>query len=231
MNVLITGCDGSLGSYLEGHFATSGWDLGDKSNVLGMPKSVHTKNAIDVFMAAFYGEVSRLHAAILNDGINHLSWIGTTPEEDENIMLRNVMAPYWTLNALVALRGRTNPMRVVFVTSQTYKVPQRTTALYCASKAALTQMMRVAARELAPDGWSINAVAPGKIEDTRMSRMTDAQVLELRGWTEEMAHKYAQALVPMGRFTSRPEVANIIESVLNLPSYVNGAVIEATGGV
>lgn len=231
MNVLITGCDGSLGSYLEKHFGTFGWDTGDKASVLGMPKCYYTKKAIDAFMIANFAEITKLTCAVLNDGTNHLSWIGTTPEDDEQIMLRNVMAPYWTLNALVALRGRSNPMRIVFVTSQTHKVPQRTTALYCASKAALTQMMRVAARELAPEGWIINAVAPGKIEDTEMSRLTDAQVLELRGWTEERAYGYAQKLVPMQRFTNRAEIANVIESVLSMPSYVNGAVIDATGGV
>lgn len=166
---------------------------------------------------------------INNYGINHLSWIGTTPEEDEQIMSVNVMGPYWIINHLVALGE--GPCRVVNIASQTYRVPQRTTAIYCASKAALVHMTRVMARELAPKGWVINAVAPGRIPDTGMSRLTDEQVLDLRGWTAKESEEYAASLIPMGRATSRKEVAEAVLKIFELPAYINGTVIDMMGGV
>lgn len=219
--ILVTGADGSLGRAICEVFPQT----------LQMPKKVWIQERIDDFLASHGSSVRALTGAVLNDGTNHLSWIGTTPRHDEEIILRNVMAPYWTLDKLVEMRGRNSPMKVVFVTSQTYRVPQRTTALYCASKAAAHMLMRVAARELAPYGWQINAVAPGKIVDTKMSELTDQQVKELRGWSEEQMDRYAIDLIPMKRFTSTHEVAAIIAQTMELQSYVNGTVIEAFGGV
>ncbi len=162
-----------------------------------------------------------------NYGINHLSWIGQTPASDENILLTNVMGPYWVVDCLAKMGAK---CRVVNVASQTYRVAQRTTSLYCASKAALVQMTKVMARELAPKGWVINAIAPGKMVDTDMSRLTDAQVLELRGWDASDADTYTRANIPMGRCTSTEEVAHAIFDILMLPDYINGTVIDMTGG-
>jgi NAD(P)-dependent dehydrogenase (short-subunit alcohol dehydrogenase family) len=216
--ILITGHDGSLGNELMAQAARHGYN-----HAIGMPRFIYGKEHIDRFV----DQMDAVDAVVLNDGTNHLSWIGETPGKDAEIMERNVMSPYWTLNALAR---KNKPCRVVFVTSQTYRVPQRTTSLYCASKAALTMLMRVAARELAPNGWVINAVAPGKIQDTFMSELTDKQVMELRGWSAE-AEEYALKLIPAGRFTTRAEVAEVIYRTLALPSYVNGTTIEAMGAV
>jgi len=164
-----------------------------------------------------------------NFGTNHLSWIGTTEEDDEDIMRWNVMGPYWVINYLVGNGNK--PARVVNIASATHRVPQRTTSLYCASKAALVQMTKVMARELAPSGWIINALAPGKIEDTEMSQLTDQQVCELRGWSKEQADSYALSNVPMGRFTNRLEVTNAVFKLLEMPDYVNGICLDVMGGV
>jgi len=87
------------------------------------------------------------------------------------------------------------------------------------------------ARELAPSGWIINGLAPGKIEDTRMAELTDGQVMDLRGWSKEQADDYALSLIPMKRFTNKAEVVRVITWLLSAPAYVNGAIIDMTGGV
>lgn len=222
MRTLITGADGSLGTRLCERWI---WPT------LAMGRSIDTMERITEFLEANKSTVQCLECVVLNDGTNHLSWIGTTNMADAEILHRNVMLPYWTLNELVRIRGVDKPMRVIFVTSQTYRVPQRTTALYCASKAALTMIMKVAARELAPWGWVINAVAPGKITDTKMSVMTDEQVEELRGWTQDEADQYALKMIPAKRYTNREEVVKTILHVASLPPYVNGTIIEVMGGV
>lgn len=163
------------------------------------------------------------------DGINHLSRIGETRYEDRNILLRNVFNPYMFVNELVRMDAA--PMRCVFVVSQTYRIPQRTTSLYCASKAALAHMVKVMARELAPKGWVINGLAPGKIVDTKMAEMTDSQVLKLRGWKKKDADKYALSMIPAGRFTNTKEVCEAIEWLFNAPEYINGTIVDMTGGV
>ncbi len=221
MNVLITGSDGSLGRQLCEQFSDRHWGITNKDMQEG--KSSIENNIIHAIKAL--GPITHV---VNNYGINHLSWIGETKKEDEQILMQNVMTAYWVINYLVELD---QVCRVVNVASATYRVPQRCTTLYCASKAAMVQMTKVMARELAPKGWIINAIAPGLIEDTKMAKMTNDQVLKLRNWDSDEAEEYAMKLIPMQRPTKRKEVAQAIIKIFELPDYINGSVIDMMGGV
>lgn len=166
---------------------------------------------------------------INNWGINHLSHIGQTEAGDFKILEDNIWKPYIFINNLV--RDSHPPAKVINVASQTYRIAQRTTALYCASKAALVQMTKVMARELGPKGWQINAYAPGKILDTEMTRKTDNQVKTLRGWDDDESDQYARNLIPVGRYMTLNEAAHNCLTILDFTDYVNGTVIEAMGGI
>jgi NAD(P)-dependent dehydrogenase (short-subunit alcohol dehydrogenase family) len=106
----------------------------------------------------------------------------------------------------------------------------RTSAIYCASKAALEMAVRVASRELAPLGWRVNAVAPGKVADTPMTSYVDQRVMEIRGWTEEQASEYERQSSPLGRMVTKEEVADVILNVLNGPQAQTGEIIAVNGG-
>jgi len=170
-------------------------------------------------------------------GRNQLDEIGKTPYQENSrfgagftnsLLIDNVTPLYWMINGLIAEKFK--PMRVLSVASQTYRIAQTNTAMYCASKAALVQLSRTMARELAPKGWVINCLAPGKITDTEMAKLTDAQVLKLRKWTKKQADAYALRGVPMRRFTTRAEVCEAMFKILDLPAYINGTCIDMTGG-
>ena len=226
---LVTGADKGLGAAIHDRLMQL---YPNPDRVVALSGTLLRANSLaDVSntLSDVYGRYGPFDTVVNNYGINHLSWIGTTRAEDWEILHCNVMIPYWVINELVRLHN--GPARVLNIASQTYRVPQRCTALYSASKAALVQMTKVMARELAPKGWVINALAPGKIWDTEMSRKTDAQVNELRQWTDNEANAYAESLIPMRRFTSREEMANLAIRILEMESYVNGACIEAMGGV
>ena len=227
MNVFITGWNGALGGAISAAMIDQG------HVVFGSSKGINNKPDMEAACAQqlLEGQKKRTHIdlLVLNDGINHLSHIGATPIDDGNIMDVNVMATYWALNWFMATESP--PSKVVFIASQTHRVAQRTTALYCASKAAVVQMSRVAARELGPIGIQVNALCPGKIEDTKMALQTDAQVMDLRSWDRKHADEYAKKLIPMGRFTTKAEVAQAVMWLSQAPAYVHGAVIDMAGGV
>jgi len=220
--LLITGHDQGLGKAM--------YDLASRGlgyNVHGIHGSnmrCGDKNRIAESMR----QLPNITHVVNNYGINHLSWIGDTPSVDEDIILTNIMGPYWVINELVA--NGNPPCRVVNVASMTYRIPQRCSALYCASKAALVQMTKVMARELAPKGWQINAIAPGAIADTKMTHLTGQQVLRLREWSGQQADSYMLSLIPMGRITTKEEVVRAIFKLLEAEPYINGAVIDMTGG-
>ena len=226
MELLITGAEQGLGKAILEEYG---------------PTSYHNIEGDEIKDAFWYNRVKEMvdeqienlgsspDVVVNNFGVNRLSWIGDTDKFDSMILELNVMVPYWIVNALVRIYDK--PCQVLNISSQTYKVPQRCTSLYCASKAALSHMTRVMARELAPKGWVINAYAPGKILGTRMTDTTDKQVCHLRGWNPDFSDQYAISLIPMERFMTLEEAAAIAVHILRTPSYVNGTTIEATGGV
>lgn len=224
MRVLITGAEQGLGleiynqisdSYLGAEVINLTGDWLRHTDQFDIQERLSLEHPFDV--------------VINNFGINHLSPIGETPPQDCNILYLNAFIPYWIMNCLARTQGE-HPTRVINIASQTYRVAQRHTALYCASKAALVQLSKVVAREMAPH-WQVNCVAPGRIVGTEMDRLTQAQILDQRGWKQEEADAYAKSLIPMQRFTDVEEVAELVLSVLSLPDYVTGTVIEAFGGV
>jgi NAD(P)-dependent dehydrogenase (short-subunit alcohol dehydrogenase family) len=162
-------------------------------------------------------------------GINKLDWVKSiSPSEFTQIMNINVLS---FLNLIKFLDDeKCGPVNIVAVTSDAARRPMRTSAVYCASKAALEMCVRVASREYAPGGWRINAVAPGKVEDTPMTEYVDRRVLELRGWTEEYAENYERQSNPLGRKVYKNEVAQVIEQVLMGPKSQTGEIIAVNGG-
>lgn len=162
-------------------------------------------------------------------GINRLDWISDIQYRDfSRVMDVNVAGFISTIQALKEIVG---PCSVVAVTSDAAWRPMRTSMVYCASKAALEMCVKVASRELAPEGWRINAVAPGKVTDTPMTDYVDARVMEIRGWTQEQAQAYEDASSALGRGLSRVEVARTIAAVLLSPAEGwTGAVIGVNGG-
>ncbi len=109
--------------------------------------------------------------------------------------------------------------RIVNVTSVSGQLGFFGQANYSASKAGLMALTKVAARELAKQQITVNAIAPGFI-DTEMSR----------GMPEDVARQFL-AQVPAGRYG---KVDDVVFPVLFLCSryaaYITGQVIHVSGG-
>jgi 3-oxoacyl-[acyl-carrier protein] reductase len=90
---------------------------------------------------------------------------------------------------------------------------------YAASKAGLIGLTRAAARDLAAYGITVNCIAPGRI----LSEMT--------GPPDAPVNRAALARIPVGRFGTAEEVADIA-AFLASPSagFLTGATIDVTGG-
>jgi NAD(P)-dependent dehydrogenase (short-subunit alcohol dehydrogenase family) len=167
-----------------------------------------------------------IHAA----GVNRLSWVGQTKVGDfwETFSV-NTWSFYEAINQAVYLG--LPPMRVVVIGSDAGRVPMRCSSLYCASKAALSHMVRTMARELAPKGWRINCVAPGLVEGTTMTSDVYRQVMALRGWTEDELTSNMLSTIPDGRSATTSEVAALVTFLLGEASaHINGETISLTGG-
>jgi NAD(P)-dependent dehydrogenase (short-subunit alcohol dehydrogenase family) len=162
-------------------------------------------------------------------GVNNLDWMRDASKlAFTHLMETNVWGFFNLIRALDHYGP--HPSNVVAVTSDAAWRPMRTSAIYCASKAALEMAVRVASREYAPAGWRINAVAPGKVEHTPMTDYVDQRVLELRGWSTAAAEAYEVASTPLGRKVTKEEVAQVIEHVLFGPKAQTGEIVAVNGG-
>ncbi len=109
--------------------------------------------------------------------------------------------------------------RIVNISSVAAQVGFLGSANYAASKAGILALTKVAARELARQQITVNAVAPGFIN-------TDIH----RGLPEEIAQNFVSQ-IPLGRFG---EVEDVVFPVVFLCSaearYITGQVIHVNGG-
>lgn len=93
-------------------------------------------------------------------------------------------------------------------------------ALYATTKAGVSALTMGLARELAPAGITVNAIAPG-VADTPM---THAHI------SDEVRRKIL-ARIPAGRFAVPADIANaVVFLASDRASYITGAIIPVDGG-
>jgi gluconate 5-dehydrogenase len=139
----------------------------------------------------------------------------------DRILAINLSSAFWLGQAAGAVMVPSGYGRIVYLSSVSGLLAHKDHSPYAATKGGINQLMRVMAREWAPSGVTVNAVAPGYTE-TDLTR----EYLARPGMRASM-----EALVPAGRL-GRP--ADLIGPALFLASeeasFVTGHVLYADGG-
>ena len=159
-------------------------------------------------------------------GVGHAGLLADASVEDfDRIMRVNARGPWLCMRAWVGpMRDEAVAGSFVAVSSVSAQLVDRNMGVYCASKAALSMLVKVAAVEWGHLGLRVNAVAPG-VTRTPMLGRGPAATVEGSPWLAGVADRTA-----LGRLGEADDVAQAIVA-LHAMEWVTGQVLECDGGL
>ena len=178
-------------------------------------------DAVAALCKQINAELCPVWALVNNAGITRDRLAAQLKEEDFDAVLDvNLKGAFHFIRSLYTGFLRQRSGRIVNISSVVGQIGNAGQANYAASKAGLIGMTKSVARELAPRGVTVNAVAPGFI-DTDMTRALP-----------EEAKNALTSGIPLGRLGTAQDVADAVAFLCSdRASYITGAVLNVNGGM
>ena len=177
--------------------------------------------SVESAFAKIESEIGQPEIIVANAGITKDTLVMRMSDEDfESVIDANLtgafrVAKRATKGLLKLKRGR-----LIFVGSVVGSVGAAGQVNYSASKSGLVGMARSFAREHGSRGITANVIAPGFVETDMTSSL------------DEKRRSDIAAQVPLGRFCSAEEIAEVVSFIAsNKASYITGAIIPVDGGL
>lgn len=121
--------------------------------------------------------------------------------------------------------------RIVMISTGAAKYPAPALVDYSASKAAMVATGKALAKKYGRDNVLVNSLLPGLIHTPMWDRAASEISTASGGDSEAVLTSQARA-VPLGRYGSAAEVANVVLFLCSdLASYVSGAAIDVDGAL
>jgi NAD(P)-dependent dehydrogenase (short-subunit alcohol dehydrogenase family) len=201
-------------------------ELSEVGTCIALPANLSTEEECRRLAGELTEREPALHILVNNAGA---TWGAPMAEFDDaawdRVLDLNVKGVFhltrFLVPALAAAGTPDDPARVINIGSiDGLHVPDLETYSYSASKAAVHQMTRVLAKQLAPQHITANAIAPGPFESKMMAATLDA-------FGEQIAE--SAPLKRIGRPDDMAGTAIFLAS--RAGSYLTGTVIPVDGGI
>lgn len=157
---------------------------------------------------------------LVNDaGISHIGLFqDMMPTEWQRVMNVNIGSVMNLCHLVIPSMVHRHEGRIINVSSVWGNVGASCEVAYSASKGAVNSFTKALAKELAPSGIQVNAIAFGAIE-TPMNAWLSAE--EAQALADE---------IPAGREGTKEEAARMICMLADAPDYLTGQILTMDGG-
>lgn len=232
---LITGASRGIGAAIARLFAENGYHL-----VLTCDKSIDTLEKLseqlmeqyqisctalqadmsrEEDVSQIYSEIRHLDVLVNNAGISYVGLLADmTTEEWHRVMRVNLDSCFFTARAAIPLMLQEHSGHIINISSVWGGVGASMEVAYSASKGGMNAFTRALAKELAPSGIQVNAVACGIIDTSMNACFTEEDMENLRN------------KIPADRLGRPEEVAQLVLQLATGPAYLTGQVITIDGG-
>ncbi|HED00657.1 MAG TPA: 3-oxoacyl-[acyl-carrier-protein] reductase [Proteobacteria bacterium] len=183
--------------------------------------NVSSYQVVQDFFGQVLEELGRIDILVNNAGVTCDGLLVRMKEEDwDRVLDVNLKGAFNCIRAVAKAMMKQRTGRIINISSVIGAVGNAGQANYAASKAGLMGLTRSVAKELAPRGICVNAIAPGYIE----SDMTAAIPEEIK--------KSLSAQIPLGRLGTPEDIADVVEFLSSdKAGYITGQVIHVNGGM
>ncbi len=237
-HIIVTGATRGIGRAIALHYAQKGWSVSICSHgPAGTLEAMRLKTeGVGGRCFAFSGDMGRYRDAstfiqkaiqafgipdilVNNAGISYIGLLqDMTPTEWDQIIQTDLSSVFYTCKTIIPYFLRNKKGYIINISSVWGSTGASTEAAYSAAKGGVNAFTKALAKELAPSGIPVNAIACGII-DTDMNAFLSEE--EREDILED---------IPAGRMGLPEEVAQLTEQLAGSPSYLTGQIVTLDGG-
>lgn len=234
-NVLITGASRGIGRSIAIEFARAGYNLTlcclrniesltilakELSDTYSVSCQAYQVDVSDpVAVKDLFTHITHPDVLINNAGISYVGLLTDMSDDDwNNTISTNLSSAFYLSRAAIPHMLSEFSGKIINISSVWGECGASMEVAYSASKGGLDAFTKALAKELAPSGISVNAVACGLIDTEMNSHLSD----------EDLSDVISE--IPADRIGKPQEVASVVLSLAESTNYLTGQIIKVDGG-